>query len=452
MDFPIFILLLCVLQGLCLYVSKKSSTDLATEEDYYVAGRTVSFFPLMMTFLATQVGGGLVLGSAEEAYRYGWTVLFYPLGSSLGLILLGLGVGRKLAQFNVSTIAKIFDVAYQSKILWKVASLLSIVSLFLILIAQFTASSKFMVSLGFTDKYLFIVFWAIVVLYTAIGGLKGVVSIDIIQASFFVCAFLLCFAYVFFSSTTPFLEVIQLGATDEQFVFSSSKLYGWLFMPLLFMVIEQDMGQRCFAALSPKVISKATICAGVITMIICFIPVYFGILAKEMGLVAADHSSILMLAMQKLTTPTLTAFAACAILYAIISTAISLINATSSNVSQDFGDLLKLNKNSLRTSQGLTAGIAVLGLGCSFYFTNVVDLLILSYELSVCCLFVPIFAAMFKPRGNTLSALLSVIFGLLGFIVFRYTSIDLPKELMNVLFSLCGYCLGEIITWIYRKC
>ena len=65
----------------------------------FFGGKSVQLFPLMMTFLATQVGGGLILGSADEAYRFGWTVLPYPLGAALGLILLGAGIGRKLANF-----------------------------------------------------------------------------------------------------------------------------------------------------------------------------------------------------------------------------------------------------------------------------------------------------------------------------------------------------------------
>ena len=46
--------------------------------------------------------------------------------------------------------------------------------------------------------------------------------------------------------------MIQSGLNAEAFTFNSDKFCGWLLMPLLFMVIEQDMGQRCFAAKSWK--------------------------------------------------------------------------------------------------------------------------------------------------------------------------------------------------------
>lgn len=89
------------------------------------------------------------VGAAEEAYRYGWPVFFYPLRASLGLILLGLGIGKKLSEFSATTVAQIFEIVYRSPALKRVASCLSILSLFMILVAQIIASQKFLVSLGF---------------------------------------------------------------------------------------------------------------------------------------------------------------------------------------------------------------------------------------------------------------------------------------------------------------
>lgn len=444
MNIAAFILLLFGLQIICLIVGGRSSKGLKTQEDYFLAGKGVSFFPLMMTFLATQVGGGLVLGSAEEAYRFGWSVLLYPLGVSLGLVLLGVGMGRKLAQFQVSTVAQIFELIYRSSTLKKIASILSIASLFMIFVAQIIASNKFMVSLGVESPLWFIAFWAIVIIYTAVGGLKAVVATDMIQASFFVAAFLLCLGYMGFFTQVSAIEVWNAGWENGDFAFETSKIYGWLFMPFLFMMIEQDMGQRCFAAKSPAVVSKATLCAAVGTFGICLIPVFFGVLAKNIGLEVPQGASVLMTVIKSTTNPILTAVIGCAILAAIISTADSLINAIGSNLSQDF-KIPSLKSENIRVSQMLTAVIAVLGIFFSFYSNNVVDLLIQSYELSVSCLFVPIFATLFKKQNNTISAALSVCFGAAAFILFRIIPTEMPKELLGVVFSLMGFGLGEVI-------
>ena len=151
MNITIFITMLFSLQLIYWLVAQRASKNLKGKDDYFLAGKSVRLFPLMMTFLATQVGGGVVLGAAEEAYRFGWPVLLYPLGAALGLILLGCGVGRKLAGFQVNTIAQIFEVVYGSAMLRKIASILSVISLFMILVAQIIASNKFLVSLGFNN-------------------------------------------------------------------------------------------------------------------------------------------------------------------------------------------------------------------------------------------------------------------------------------------------------------
>lgn len=432
MNLVTFILLLFGLQGLCFVVGRRASRGEQKREDYFLAGKSIRFFPLMMTFLATQVGGGLVLGSADEAYEYGWSVLFYALGAALGMIILGLGVGRRLAKFRVSTVAQILEVAYGSPGLKRVASLLSIVSLFMILVAQVIASAKFLASIGLTSTPLFIACWAIVIIYTVQGGLKGVVAADLVQAAFFVLVFLLAFGWTMSSGVT-------FTAADTVMV--PGKLWGWILMPLLFMCIEQDMGQRCFAGSSPRVVSMASLVAGVGTLAIGTIPVLLGVYARGAGLEVVPGTSVLMTAITALTNPWVSALVGCAVLAAIISTAISLINAISSNLSSDFN----LGGSNMRRVKLITALVSVGAIFFSFYFNSIVDLLVQSYDLSVSCLFVPIFIALFKKRGNFLAALLSICFGVVAFTFFRTVETALPKEAASVLISLVGYGIGELI-------
>ncbi|OJU82475.1 MAG: sodium:pantothenate symporter [Chlamydia sp. 32-24] len=438
MNYYAFLFFLFSLQCVCFWIGSKSAKTNSNQDDYFLAGKTVRFFPLMMTFLATQVGGGLILGSTEEAYNYGWWVLLYPLGASLGLLTLSFGLGEKMTRFKVSTIAQIFEVFYKSPTLKKFASFLSIFSLFLILMAQFIASKKFMVTVGVENPVWFNLFWIIVIAYTTVGGFKAVVATDVVQASFFVFSFIMALIYfVFFGNSLPLVnEPLDISLPSE-------KAYGWLFMPLLFMLIEQDMGQRCFAGENGKTISNATLWASIATILICCIPVYFGTLANQMGIAIPENGSVFMAVVEQLTNPIITALIACAILAAIISTADSLINAISSNLSQDFD--FSFTKNKIKDAQLITASIAILGLFSSYLFTNIVDLLIFSYELSVYCLFAPIFIAFFKKEGNFYAALFSISFGFVSFVFYSIFPFSIPKELLCVFISFLGYGLGEYV-------
>lgn len=443
MDTTVFVGVLALLQLICLWAGKRASNNLRDQQDYFLASKEVRFFPLLMTFVATQIGGGLVLGAAEEAYKFGWTVLLYPLGACLGFVVLALGIGKKLARFSVSTVAELLEVVYGSPLLKKMGSFLSIISLFMILMAQVIASRKFMMSLGVDHSVLFLAFWGIVIIYTVMGGLKAVVSIDIIQALFFITIFAFGLGYILYTGSFNLAAVIEGGWKSEAFDFNTAKLSGWLLMPLLFMVIEQDMAQRCFAARSPRVVTRAAAYAALCTLLVCLIPVFLGILGKQMGIVVPAGSSVFMDIVQALTNPYLAAFIGCAVLMAVLSTAISLLNAVSSNLSQDFDFGLK-GAQSVQFSRRITAGIGLLAVGGSFYAGEIVDLLIQSYELSVYCLFIPVCIALFKSRGNAASAWMAFIFGAIGFGVTRFISFEIvPKEVISLSLSAMGYGLAE---------
>jgi len=442
MSISIFVVSLLLLQLICLIVGKQASRKMESQEDYFLAGRGIRFFPLLMTLIATQVGGGLVLGSAEEAFRYGWYVLFYPAGACLGLLLLAAGIGSRLSKINVSTVAQIFEVVYRSDKLKKIASSLSILSLFMILIAQVMASKRFMISLGVGDEWLFMSFWAIVIIYTMIGGLKAVVATDIVQALFFIVIFVTCFISTLLGQTS-----FDIAANPVAFDFDQSKWMGWLLMPLLFMLIEQDMAQRCFGAKSAKVVSWASAIAALSIMTICAIPVYYGILGKSLGVEVVPGSSVLMTVLQLTTNPTLTALFGCAILAAIISTADSLMNAISSNVSQDFEfKFLEREKSKVRFSQWVTGTIGCLAVFCSYYFANVVDILIQSYALSVSCLLIPVVAALWSRSYSTLAAAYGMAAGAAGFILTKILpEFWLPKEIIPLMLSAMGFAVGEAL-------
>lgn len=437
MNTMVFICALLILQGICWWVGKRSSKGMHTQNDYFLGGGKVPFFPLMMTFLGGQVGGGIVLGSAQEAAKVGWWVLLYPLGQVLGMIWISAGIGKRLASFGVPTVAQIFEKFYGSAVLKQAVSLLSIVSLFMILVAQVLATRGFLISAGVDSTWLFLLFWGLVLTYTGMGGFKAVIKTDLIQATFFVVMFGAAFAFAFFSQHPQAAAPVVSDVT-----ISLSKLSGWLLMPLLFAALEQDTGQRCFAAKSDSVLKKSAFCAGCLTFLTCLVPIYFGIAASKMGVSAEGGKSVLLTAIQLTTTPVVSALVGAAVMAAILATSDSLLNAITSNLSQDFSFLKKRALNMTRLTSISVGASAIF---VSFYFNNVVDLLIQAYELSVCTLIVPLLGALFKKgKGNLTSALLAIGCGTGGFFLFRFVPLDFPREIGAMGLSLLGYAAGEL--------
>lgn len=440
MNGPLFFGLVSILGCLYLWIGAKASKGLQSTDDYFLMGRGLRYFPLSMTLLATQLGGGTLLGSAQEAYDKGWFVLFFPLGTCLGLCILGCGFGGKLRSLTITTVAEIFEKIYGSRVQRSVASALSVAALFFILVAQGIAARMFFSAMGADEPYIFVIFWCVLVTYTVMGGFKAVVNTDILQALFIL--FTLVLAY--FSIDGSRVYAMQQYSADG-FGLNQVPLTSWLLMPLFFMLIEQDMGQRCFAAKSSRTISLSAVTAAIVLMCCSTIAIYFGTLARGLNLNGGENTSILIESVSVLTNPTVTTLFMAAIFMAVISTADSLLCSISSNLSYDFfGGNMKL-------SRLMTLGVGVGALGLVFLFDSVVDMLIMSYELSVSILFVPVVGALTLKSPSRLGATLSMCFGAIGFVMFRQLEWYIPRELLTLSASVIGFLIGQGIQELALK-
>jgi SSS family solute:Na+ symporter len=166
-------------------------------------------------------------------------------------------------------------------------------------------------------------------------------------------------------------------------------------------------------------------------------------LGKQTAIAGATGSSVFMNTIQTLTNPYMSAFVACAVLMAVLSTAISLLNAVSSNLSQDF-EFGSQDGQKVHLSRKITALIGLAAVGGSFYAGEIVSLLIQSYELSVYCLFIPVCAALFKQKGNSSSAWSAFAWGGVTFFLTRNYSLPVPKEILCLAASGIGYVSSEL--------
>lgn len=434
MNVKLFFILLLGLGAASIWLGRRASSGQKTNEDYFLMGRKLGPFALIMTLLATQIGGGALMGASEEAYTQGWGVLFYPIGMVIGLLVLGFGYGAKMRRLNLTTVPEIFETIYRSPRLRQIAALLSIASLYFILIGQAIAARKFFLSLGFEGNLLFIGFWLVLILYTVMGGLKAVVSTDIMQTLFILTAFGIA-VFATFVGTTPTSEAIPFTPS------ASPPWFSWLMLPLLFMLIEQDMGQRCFAAKKPATVTFAAITAGIALLIVSLVPIYFGRAAAAMGIEIPEGASVLITAVRELTNPTVATFVICAILMAVVSTADSLLCSISSNIACDFPRL----RQSVFASQAITAAVGISTLGLSFLFDNVVTMLMFSYELAVSVLFVPVTMAVWTKNPGKRSAAAAIALGLVCSALCKMWTPPFPKELLTLACSFGGFFVSELI-------
>lgn len=421
-----------------------ASKNIATNKDYFLAGKGLGLWFLTATLAATQLGGGVLLGTSVEAYHVGFYGVIYSLGACLGFVILGCGVAAKLRSLEIATTAEIFEKKYQSPFLRKIASSLSILSLCGILAGQFIGLKAILAAIGVDQIAVSILIWMLIVLCTMGGGLKAVVATDGWQLSFILLTFGGIFIYLIqgqHEASSHALLAMQssFSSTDLNF----NRLLGILLMPALYSLVEQDLAQRFFAARSKKIAMLSALLAGTVVLIFSFIPVYFGMKAHLLGLPLDGGSNPLIKVIAYLTNPVTLSLAVIAIIAAITSTADSLLCAVSSNLVQDFH--IMGGQRSVRYSRLVTLGVGVLSLLIGYFFNNIIDVMIQSYELVISCVLVSVIACLFIKDLKKEAAFLSVIFGLLTFTILLWVEIPFPKEIITLIISGMGFMLGHYL-------
>ncbi len=427
-----------------------ASTRVNTTADYFLAGRNLGLFPVTMTLVATQIGGGMLLGTSENAYLYGLYGLLYTVGMTLGFFMLAAGFASKLQSLNVATTAEIFEQKYNSPVLKKIASLLSIITMSGILIGQIVGSRTIISSLnlGAGTEFIFIAFWLFIILYTMAGGLKAVVITDVFQVLLIMAIFIGVFLYSLLYGPPFAWESI---ATMQREMFgtlplSINTLVATISMPALFSLIEQDLAQRFFAARTKRIAALSALCSCILLILFALIPIYFGMQAKLLGVQVPAGISPLIPTIELLTNELMVIFCLCAIIAAITSTADSLLCAISSNVAQDFELRLIGFSNTLTRSKLITLIVGIMALVASYFVPqNIITILIDSYAISVSCLLVPLVWAYFSKKVSKQAAIFSIISGLIAFIVVPLWKTNIPTVLIPVIVSAIGYLIGKAL-------
>lgn len=442
----LFLLFAVVYWALGVYAARAVNTH----DDYFLADRSLGFWSLTATLIATQLGGGMILGTARHAYQYGLQGIYYSLGMCAGFLLLGLGIAAKFREFHVTTIAELFEKEYDSIGLKKVASFLSIVALTGLFISQVVASKDLLIGLGVHNELVFISFWTLLVGYTMYGGLPAVVITDIMQVLVIAVVFLGLFMRLWWQGALALPTFAELGAVATGTGFNPSYTMSFLVIPMLFAIVEQDLAQRFFAARTKTVAMMGALAASVLLLFFSFIPVCFGIQAAADGveLVSGANPLISFLALH--TTPFAYALVMCALVAAIASTADSLLCAISSNVVHDFVPVRPNGTRSMGAARGVTVLVGVAGVIGAYYVADILYMLSQSYEILVCSTLIPILVCLVRLPRIRSAAIIAVASGAASFCLYTFSAVPygMPRPLACLVVAALAYAGSATVSFV----
>lgn len=426
-----------------------SARSVRTIQNYFLADRSLGVFQLTFALIASQLGSGMILGTAYRAHQIGLWGVLYTIGMSLGFIILGLGLASRMRGLNISTTAEIFETHYGSKNLKLIASLLSVISLWGILVAQIVASQTLFTGLHITDPYIFIACWLFVIAYAMLGGLQAIVLVDIAQVCFIITIFVLAFMLAFSPSYIKYLTAAKLAMIQRRIFHTSTDYSSFLpvlFIPTLFSLIEQDLAQKFFAAKTKATATIASLSAAIFLIVFSLIPLFLGMIARIKGMNIPTGGNPLVTTLAHYCPSWLFILAICAIMAAITATANSLLCAISSNIVQDFQEKINFKNHKLFITKliSLSVGISAL-IASGFIHGDIISILEESYRISVLCLFVPTIIAYICKPTHSAPAWAAFIGGLIGYIgLHALTITSFSKDIISLTLSFAGYMVAYL--------
>mgnify|MGYP001237275083 FL=1 len=151
-------------------------------EDFMVAGRTLPWYILVGTLLATWMGSGSLFSGAGLGYRNGLAGLWSSAGAWLGIALIYF-ITRRIRNFGKVTVPDIFEARY-GQLAALLATITTVIAYITIVSYQFRGGGKVlaMVSDGIVSLDTGIIITAVFAIsYTVLAGMFSVVYTDVVN-------------------------------------------------------------------------------------------------------------------------------------------------------------------------------------------------------------------------------------------------------------------------------
>jgi len=450
-------LILMLVVGIWANKFNKNATD------FLLAGRRLGLWLTVFALVATYVGGGVVMGYAESAYRSGLVIWWNGIGSGIGFVLLGF-MAFKLRDLALYTLPDFLLKRYESPTIRLMAAVFSLLALIGILGGNVGAASGILEMLGVgSGVEVALIVCAVFIIYTGIGGLWAATMTDFIQI--IIAAVGVVGIFVVKLNThggwgeisSKIMEIDPSGAMLSLFGTGDVSMIMWLALPImLYTLIGQDVYQRLFATKSPAVARAACFISGIIFVAFALIPVLLGLIGRIEYPGAENPAQVLPAMVTESLSPLFAGVVLAAIMAAIMSTAASLLTASASHVINDIyvgainkGDASKVSEKSmLAYSRLTTVVVGILAVILSTLVPKILELMLYSYTLYTSGVFIPVVGGYVWKKATKQGALAAMIFGFsIAILSFAgITFFGIPTDIFSAMVSIFVFVSVSLLT------
>lgn len=437
--------------------------------EYFIGSRSLGGFVLAMTTVATYSSVSSFVGGPGQAWGIGFGWVYMSVVQVTMLILL-LGIlGKKLAlaarAISGVTIIDIIRHRYQSDLLAVLSAIIIVVFMCATMVAQFVGGAKlFEAVTGLPYLYGLAIFGLAVVVYTTVGGFRGVAVTDAVCAVFMLAGMLVLLAGLL-EQGGGFAAIMDTLATHRPHMLEplaggampvSLYISMWVLVGLCVIALPQS-AVRCMSYKSTRSLHRAmiigTVVIGAMNIGMNAIGVLSaGVMTDSLSAYGGSIDNIIPRLIASLS-PLVAGFCIIGPIAATISTISSLLLAASSSIVKDIwlyesarrGRVLS-TRTVTRTSQGFTLILGLLSFVVSIDPPSVIWKINMFAFGGLESAFLWIFLlGMFWKKANSCGAVAAIIGGTLSYCTAMALGIrlaDLHQIVIGSLVSLACFLIG----------
>lgn len=430
-DFAVFVLYFLIILGIGLFFYFRNKGA----EEYYIGGRKMGYSHVGLSVVATDVGGGFSIGLGGLGFVMGisgsWMLFTGLLGAWLAAVFLIPKVKNLSTKEGFFTMPEVFGHFYAPRTAL-LAGIISAIGYIGFSSSQMLAGAR-LASASFDGLSLDTALWImalIIIVYTAMGGIKAVIYTDTFQWILLLGGLIFIGIPVSYAAIGG-MDAIRETVEPEMLTLTNIRWqqfvnWGITILPIWF--VGMTLYQRIYATRSEKEAKKAWYLAGLLEWpVMAFMGVLLGLFAKvaadqgmfaymgyEMASEMHEEEGLPML-LRTVLPIGLMGLMMSAYFSAIMSTADSCLVAASGNVTTD---ILKKGFNidtsripMIRLSQIVTLFLGILAFLLAAMFDTVLQLMLYSYAFMVSALLVPIIGGLYWKRSHSSAAWWAMIAG-----------------------------------------
>jgi SSS family transporter len=426
------------------------SRGIRNEDDYYLAGRRLGYGLGTFTIFATWFGAETCIGSAGSVYRDGLSGgTSDPFGYSLCLLLMGTVFAVPLWKKKLTTLADLFRTRY-SRGVERLAVLLMVPTSVLWAAAQIRAFGQVLSASSALDVNVAITCAAaVVIIYTAAGGLMADALTDLVQGIALIVGLAVLAGIVVFGAGGPGAALGRIEPSRLDFGGSAGFLGGlesWS-VPILGSVVAQELVSRISAVRSPEVARRATLMATGVYFVVGLIPVFLGLIGPHLLPGLAEPEQILPQLGQNYLPTLLYVLFAGALVSAILSTVDSTLLAagtlTAHNIIVPLMPRLD-DRGKVRLARAAVAGFGGLAYVLALHAEGVYHLVETASAFGSAGIFTIFVFGLFTGYGSSRSAVLALVAGMGVWLYGTFVGEWSCPYLASLLASLGAYLLGSL--------